>query len=180
MCSRQYLKYLKEYYFSNKFFSLLLRGFRKEYSTQYALVNCWHLLIDLSKAYGCVNHELIIAKLAAYGLNTGSVRLIQSYLSKRKQRIKINSSLSEWIEIIVAVIQGSILGSILVKIFIHDLLLFIKETDVCNFADNATLYKYGRYLNIVSKKLERDVNKQLISPIITKWWQILKSFSLCP
>ena len=40
------------------------------------------LLMDLSKRYDCVNHELIIAKLAAYGLNEGSLRLIQNYLSK--------------------------------------------------------------------------------------------------
>ena len=40
------------------------------------------LLIDLSKAYDCANHGLIIAKLAAYGLNKSSLRLIQNYLSK--------------------------------------------------------------------------------------------------
>ena len=96
--------------FSNKFFSPLLCGFRKGYSTQYALVNLlqkWKkgldesdgivgtLLMDLYKAYDCVNHELIIAKLAAYELNEGSLRLIRKYPSKRKQRVKKGSSLSE-------------------------------------------------------------------------------------
>ena len=104
--------------FSNKFLSPLLCGSRKGYSTQYALVNLlqkWKkgldesdgivgtLLMDLYKAYDCVNHELIIAKLAAYGLNEGSLRLIQNYLSKRKQRVKIGSSLSEWLEIVLGV-----------------------------------------------------------------------------
>ena len=84
--------------FSNKFLSPLLCGFRKRYSTQYALLNLlqkWKkaldepdgivgtLLMDLSKAYDCVNYELIIAKLATYGLNEGSLRLIQNYLSIR-------------------------------------------------------------------------------------------------
>ena len=106
---------MKEYYltkikkFSNNFLSSLLCGFKKGYSTQYALVNLhqkWKkglepdgiagtLLTDLSKAYGCLNHGLIIAKLAAYELNKGSLRLNQNYLSKRKERAKIGASLSE-------------------------------------------------------------------------------------
>ena len=58
----------------------------------------------LSKAYVCVNHELVIDKLAAYELNEGSLRLIQNYLLKKK----IGSSLSEWLEIILGVPLGSI------------------------------------------------------------------------
>ena len=107
--------------FSNKFLSPLLCSFRKGYSTQYALVNLlqnWKksldepdrivgtLLMDLSKAYDCVNHELIIAKSRPYGLNECSLRLIQNYLSKRKQRVKIGSSLSEWLEIILGAPKG--------------------------------------------------------------------------
>ena len=83
---------------NHKFLSPLLCGFRKEYSIQYGLLNLlqkWKksldkpdgivgtLFIVLFKAYDCgVNHELIIAKLAAYGLNKGSLRLIRNYLSK--------------------------------------------------------------------------------------------------
>ena len=66
------------------------------------------LLMDLTKAYDCINNELIIAKLAAYGLNEDSLKLIQNYLSKRKQRGKIGSSLKEWLEIILGLPQGSI------------------------------------------------------------------------
>ena len=96
--------------FSNKFLSPLLCGFRKGYSTQYALINLlqkWQkcldasdgivgtLLMDLSKAYDCVNHDLIIAKLEAYGVGENSLRLIQNYLSQRQQRVKVGSSFSE-------------------------------------------------------------------------------------
>ena len=88
------------------------------------------LLMDLSEAYDCVNHELIIAKLAAYRLNEGSLILIQNLLLKRKQQVKIGSPLSEWLEIILGVPQRSILGTILLSIFINVLLLFIKEIDV--------------------------------------------------
>ena len=120
------------------------------------------LPMDLSKAYDCVNHEIIIAKLAAYGLNKTSLRLIQNYSSKRKQQVKIGSSLSEWLEIILGVPQGSILGPILFNIFVNNLLPFIKETDVCDFADHTTLYKCGTDLDI-APKLEMDVN------IAIKW-----------
>ena len=48
------------------------------------------LLKDLSKAFDCLSHELIIAKLHPYGVDMLSLKLINSYLSKRRQRIKIN------------------------------------------------------------------------------------------
>ena len=50
------------------------------------------LFTDLSKAFDCLSHELIIAKLNAYGFNLASLKLVQSYLSKRRQRTKINQS----------------------------------------------------------------------------------------
>ena len=62
--------------------------------------------MDLSKIYDCVNHELIIAKLAAYRVNEVSLRMIRNYLSKRKQLVKIGSFLSEWLEIILGAFKG--------------------------------------------------------------------------
>ena len=110
--------------------------------------------MDLSKAYDCVNHDLIIAKLEAYGVAENSLRLIQNYPSQRQQRVKVGLSLIEWLEIIRGVPQGSILGPILFNVFINDLLLFIKETDICNFADDTTLYACGKELDTISFKLE--------------------------
>ena len=83
--------------------------------------------MDLPKAYEYVNHDLIIAKLEAYGVGKNSLRLIKNYLSQRQQRVKVGSSLSEWLEIILRVPQGSILGTFLFNVFINDLLLFIKK-----------------------------------------------------
>ena len=67
------------------------------------------LLTDLSKAFDCLLHELIIAKLNAYGFSLSALKLIQSYLSERKQKTKINQAYSSWEEILFGVPQGSIL-----------------------------------------------------------------------
>ena len=102
-----------------KFLSPYLCGFRKGYSTQYCLalmIDRWQramdsgkvagaLLTDLSKAFDCLNHELLIAKLDAYGFDISSLKFIYSYLSGRKQRTKVNSSFSEWCNILFGVLE---------------------------------------------------------------------------
>ena len=52
--------------------------------------------MDLSKAFDSLNHELLLAKLKAYGLDSNSVTFMKSYLTNRLQRCKINNSFSEW------------------------------------------------------------------------------------
>ena len=116
--------------------------------------------MDLSQAYDCVNHDLIIAKLEAYQVGENSLRLMENYLSQR-QRVKVGSSFSEWLEIILGIPQGSILGPILFDVFINYLLLFIKETDICNFADDTTLYARGKELDTISFKLEIETNRAM-------------------
>ena len=88
-------------------------------------------------------------------------RLIQNYLSQRQQRVKVGSSFSEWLEIILGIPQGSILGPVLFNVFINDLLLFIKETYICNFADDTTPYAFGKELEKKKNLLKaRNSDKQ--------------------
>ena len=54
------------------------------------------VLTDLSKAFDCLNHDLLIAKFEAYGFNTKALIFIQDYLSNRSQRTKINSEYSSF------------------------------------------------------------------------------------
>ena len=94
-------------------FSKYQCGFWKGFSTQQCLLAMLEklkrsvdnnkmigpLLTDLSKAFDCLNHELLIAKLNAYGFSLTALKLAQNYLSKGKQRTKINSSYSSLLEI---------------------------------------------------------------------------------
>ena len=85
-------------------------GFRKGFNAQHCLVSMiekWKesvdsggafgaLMTDLSKAFDCLHHELLIAKPGTYGFDIKSVKLSQSYLSNRKQRIKVGNAYSSW------------------------------------------------------------------------------------
>ena len=73
------------------------------------------LLADLSKAFDCFDHELLITKLNAYGFGLLALRLIHDYLSHRKQRIRVNNSYSEWHTVLFGLPQGSILRPLLFK-----------------------------------------------------------------
>ena len=93
------------------------------------------LLMDVSKAFECLNHELLLAKLHAYGFSRSALALIHSYLSNRRQRAKINGSFSTWKEINLGVRQGSVLGPLLLNIYINDIILLMSGTEICNYAD---------------------------------------------
>ena len=121
--------------------------------------------MDLSKAYDCLPHELIIAKLEAYGLDIKATSLIFSYLSGRKHRTKIGSSYSSWIEILRGVPQGSILGPLLFNIYLNDF-FFITKSEVCNFADDNTIYSFGSDLDKIFKNLTNDMKN------ILAWFEI--------
>ena len=98
------------------------------------------LLTDLSKAFDCLGHELLIAKLNVYGFSLTALKLVRNYLSNRKQRTKINSTYSSLLEIIFGVPQGSILGPLLFNIFLIDLFFIIEDTDIASYVDDNTPY----------------------------------------
>ena len=162
----------------SSFFSPLLGGFRHGYNTQHVLLNflqsCKNsidnkglagaVFMDLSKAFDCVNHGLLLAKLSAYGLNLDALQLIKSYLTNRKQRVKINSSYSKWEKVKIGVPQGSVLGPLLYNIFINDIFSFANHAQICNYADDTTVFACHSDLGIVIRQLENDCS------VIVKWF----------
>ena len=139
-------------------FSKHLAGFRKTHSAQNALlvmIEKWKnilnkklkngaLFMDLSKEFDTLDHSLLLAKLSVYGFDNNSLSFVRSYLTNRIQRSKIENHFSNWREITTGVAQGSTLGPLLFNMFIDDILIFVESSNICNYADDNTLFAFGK------------------------------------
>ena len=153
--------------------SMWLAAYRKNYGCQHVLVRFLEdmkmaldkkehfgaLLSDLSKAFDCLSHPLLLCKLHAYGFSDNSCELIFSYLSNRQQRVKIGSSRSEWVFMLKGVPQGSILGPLLFNIFMNDLFFFIEgQCTLYNYADDNNFGVSHSDLDYVLQRLTSCAN----------------------
>ena len=116
---------------------------------------CGALLTDLSKAFDCLIHDLLIAKLHAYGFDYLSLKLIRSYLTGRLQRVRVNASFSSWREILTGVPQGSVLGPEFYNINSNDLFLFL-VLDIANYADDNSPFAVAPTIPSVISQLEQE------------------------
>ena len=140
----------------DKHLSPHLCGYRKEYSTQTALISMldkWILVIDNK---GFAGGLLLLAKLHAYGFSKQALAAICSYLSNRKQVTKINNFFSSWKNLILGVPQGSVLRPLFFNIYLNDLFFFLEHVGICNFAEDTTTNISDESLENVLKSLEKN------------------------
>ena len=170
--SKIYEKVIKnqmEFFFDNCL-SKFMSAYRKAFSSQHVLIRLieeWKrnldknffvgaVLMDLSKAFDCIPHDLLIAKLAAYGFDIDSLQYIYSYLKGRLQSVRINNIYSLYQLILSGVPQGSILGPILFNLFLNDIFLFIHNANLHNFADDNTIEAFSLSVQELVSILEKQ------------------------
>ena len=151
-------------------FDDLLTAFRKDHSCHLLLIKFvedWKsalddhkavggLFMDLSKAFDCLPHSLLIAKLKAYGLDVSACSMISSYLSDRVQRVKVRNARSSWTSLRKGVPQGSVLGPLLFNVFMNDLFFFIEICKLYNYADDNSLSTCSDSIDGVISNLRHD------------------------
>ena len=161
--------------YMEEYLSPYIFGYRKSYGPQpclLSMIEMWRkaldegkvagaILTDLSKAFDCISHDLLIAKLHSYGFDKSALLFVYDYLKNRVQRTKVNGAYSSWKELLNGVPQGSILGPLLFNIFINDIFWFVDKTKIANYADDNTTYGVEKSIMTLLKCLEEDTHNVL-------------------
>ena len=115
-------------------------------------------------AFDTINHHILLVRLHAYGFSKNALNLMSSYLTNRKRGAQNNSNFSTAKTIISRILQRSIDGPLLFKLFINDLALYLTETMLSNYDDDNNLFSIGKDINEVKDTLAKDFR------IVTNWF----------
>ena len=96
--------------------------------------------LDISHAFDTVSHSILLHKLSKIGIKGSLFRWIKSFLTKRRQRVRVNSCLSDWVTVGSGVPQGTILGTTLFLLYINDI-TSNNKSDCKLYADDCVLYR---------------------------------------
>ena len=115
------------------------------------------VFLDLSRAFDCVDHKILIEKLKFYGINDVSLRWFTDYLTDRSEKVIFNNTESNWLPLTAGVPQASILGPILFLLYVNDMLLIDHLGDTILFADDTTNYESGVNVYEVIRTINRNL-----------------------
>lgn len=124
--------------------------------------------LDLAKAFDTVNHKILLDKLYAYGIRGKGHKLIKSYLSNRKQTVRIGTQNSKPEIIDTGVPQGTILGPLFFILYVNDLLTSMPEEAILSYADDTAVVATGKTWTEVENKMNNYLN------LISIWLRLNK------
>ena len=163
----------------NKLLSDRQHAFREGHSCEIQLttvINDWAkilvnrgqvdtFILDFEKAFDTPPHELLKSKLFSYGIDSKTLKWIDSFLCFRQQRVVVNGVKSDWVLVLSGVLQGTILGPLLFSLYINDISSDI-ESEIRLFADDCVCYREIKD-EIDTTELKRDIDR--LGSLARKW-----------
>ena len=117
------------------------------------------LFLDMTKAFDCINHQILFRKLELYGIRGIALDWFKSYLGKRSLKVALGNVLSEEFPVSCGTPQGSVLGPLLYIIIANDMPKCLKFANSIMFADDTTIFMSGRNLKFLYRKMNDDLNR---------------------
>ena len=113
------------------------------------------LLLDIAKAFNCIDHEILFAKMSTAGFDATVIQWFRSYLH-RTQQVSIQNRLSEVVAVSKGIAQGTVLGPILFIFYINDIFKCTRFVKMSLFADDCIMYLSGNNWNNLHQNMQAD------------------------